>query len=141
MENEKRFATVEFDDGQSFEVDFRNMRLIDMDNPKNIIHLNDMRDTGTGYEFYYDPQTKNITQVPEGFVEKDTGPYLVRINYLTVMHPYAMSRAHNVPIELVNGKTDKEFLDFKLRREMQQVAQIRKYPYKRERKGRKSLGK
>ncbi|MEJ5144658.1 hypothetical protein [Sphingobacterium sp. MYb388] len=125
MENEKVFAVVEFDDGLCFKVDFRNMKLIEVDNPENTMRLNDMRDNGEGYEFYYDPRTKNIAEVPEGFVEGRTGPYAVQLSYLTTFHPYAMSLAHNVPIGSVKGKTDQEFLKDKLRTQTKKETRAR----------------
>lgn len=104
-------AVIEFEDYGFFEVDFKNMRLIDVDSPDNILDINAMQDTGNGYEFYYDPLTKNMAEIPEDFVEQETGPYLVNLEYLTILYPHAMALAYGVSASIAEGKTDREFLD------------------------------
>ncbi|GEM_PF-1297697 len=111
MEKEKVMVTIEFEGGAYFVVDFKNMHLRDFDKTGNIIELKDMRDTGDGYEFFYDPIKMNIAEVPEGFVQQDTGPYVVKFEYLTTLHPQAMATAHGIPVEMLANKTDRDFLD------------------------------
>lgn len=94
-----------------FHIDFKNFELIDVEDKNNIIRISDMRDNGSGYEFYYDPKIKNKRGVPHRFIEKDTGPYLVRFNYLAALHPYAMAVYHHVPVGVIDARTDKEFMD------------------------------
>lgn len=94
-----------------FYVDFKNFELIDAEDRKNIIRISDIRDNGSGYEFYYDPKTKNKVEVPLGFEEEDTGPYLVRFNYLAALHPYGMAIHHHVPVGVIQARTDNEFME------------------------------
>ncbi|MBX2942723.1 MAG: hypothetical protein KF860_10275 [Cyclobacteriaceae bacterium] len=104
-----------------FEFDFKNFNLIEIGNPSNIIETTEMTDTGSGYEFYYDPERKNIANVPIGFKEGPVGPYLVRIGYFTILHPTRIAKAHNIPLDQVMGRTDREFIaNQKFRESMKQ---------------------
>lgn len=93
-----------------FEFDFKNFNLIEVGNPSNIIETGKMTDTGSGYEFYYDPKKKNIANVPDGFKEGPVGPYLVQMGYFTLLHPSRVAKAHNIPLDQVMGRTDREFI-------------------------------
>lgn len=107
----QQYASIYFEDEAMFDFDFENLRLIEYYDPKNIINLRDVRDTGSGYEFYYDPDRRNVAQVPDGFEQGDTGPFLVRFRHLVSLHPYAMSVCNHVPFGTISVKTDKEFME------------------------------
>lgn len=101
-----------------------------------------MRDTGTAYEFYYDPVTKNIADLPVGFVQQDTGPNQVELKYLTELQTHAMAKAHGVSVDMVEGKTDREFLDAIQRKQKQENSKYRKVaikPHVKEQRPRKEL--
>lgn len=99
------------EDPALFEIDFKNFALIDMENSGNIIPVSEMRDNGTGYEFYYDPQRKNIAELTDGFRPGTSGPYLVRFNYFATLHPYAVSVCHQIPPGTIHVKSDREFTE------------------------------
>lgn len=93
-----------------FEVDFKNFRLVDMQNTENIIPLSSMRDTGKGYEFYYDPQRRKKADGAGDYCTGNTGAYLVRFDYLISLHPRAIAHCHHIPVGAINAKTDREFM-------------------------------
>lgn len=122
-----------------FEFDFKNFNLIEIGNPSNIIETGKMTDTGSGYEFYYDPEKKNIAHVQEGFKEGSVGPYLVRMGYFTILHPSRVAKAHNIPLDQVMGRTDREFIANQKFRES--VKQKPNDTPRQDRRRRRGLGK
>lgn len=122
-----------------FEFDFKDFKLIEIGNPSNIMQTSDMTDTGSGYEFYYDPESKNIANVPEGVKEGPTGPYLVRIGYFTILHPTLVAKAHNIPLDQVMGRTDREFIANQKSRES--IKQKPNDTPRQDRRRRRGLGK
>lgn len=120
-----------------FEFDFKNFKLIEIGNPSNIMETSSMTDTGSGYEFYYDAEKKNIANVPEGFKEGPTGPYLVRIGYFTILHPTLVAKAHNIPLDQVMGRTDREFI---ANQKFRESVKNKDLP-KQDRRRRRGLGK
>lgn len=122
-------AAIELDDEVCFFVDFVKLHLREHVNPENIIPLASMKDTGTTYEFIYDPNTRGVAST-----ETNDSPdnYKVTVSHLTRMHPEAMAHIYNVPVEEVKKRNDKEFF--------RDLKQIRKKEQKKKTKIKRGKG-
>lgn len=102
-------AIIEFEEDACFSVDFINKQLCDTDVPGNIIKLEDLKDTGAQYEFYYDTNKRNIG-IPLNPYGPDTDTiYKVRIDHLVALLPQAIINIYGVDASDLKGKTDQEF--------------------------------
>jgi len=102
-------ASIEFDDGVCFSVDFINKRLCDYDIPGNIIKLSDLEDKATHYEFYYNKDKRNIgLPISKDGSDSET-IFKVKINQLTGINPQAMAAIYGVDLPDLEGKPDQQF--------------------------------
>jgi hypothetical protein len=106
---EKIWATMEFEDGASFYVDFVGRQLCDFDVPWNSIKLSELEDKGTHYEFYYDKNTRNIGKS----LSSDSGDsetiYKVQVGQLVDLHPHAIAAIYGVDLDDLRGRNDAQF--------------------------------
>jgi hypothetical protein len=96
-------AAIELDDDVCFFVDFVKLQLREHANPDNIIPFAKMKDTGTEYEFMFDPLTRTISS------SESQQNYKVTFEHITKLHPDAVARIYRVPLEEVEKRNDKEF--------------------------------
>ncbi|SDE88216.1 hypothetical protein SAMN05216464_110172 [Mucilaginibacter pineti] len=116
-------AGIEIDDDVYFFVDFVKLQVREHANPDNIIPFSKMKDTGTHYEFMYDPLTRTISS------SASRQNYKVSFRNITKLHPDAVARIYKVPLEEVKKRNDKEFF-----RDLNQIRQGEKKEVKQQKK-------
>lgn len=133
---EKIFPTLNIE-GTEFIVDCLNEQLIDKADPINRMNIKNMLYTGSGYDFNYDINTKNLATF-ESFTHLTNNSHIKNINIpnLTALDPEGMAKRYNQTVEYIKGKTDFELtltpgslLDLRWNKKMLPVLNIAGHPF------------
>lgn len=96
-------------EGTEFIVDSFNEQLIEKADPSNRMSIKNMLYTGSGYNFHYDINTKNLAAF-ESFTDLTNNRHIKNISIpnLTALDPQGMANRHNQTVEYIKAKTDFE---------------------------------
>ncbi|WP_119790794.1 hypothetical protein [Flavobacterium anhuiense] len=133
---EKIFPTLNIE-GTEFIVDCLNEQLIEKADPANRINIKNMLYTGSGYDFHYDINTKNLAAF-ESFTDLTNNSHIKNISIpnLTVLDAEGMAKRYNQTLEYIKGKTDFELtitpgspLDLRWNKKILPVLNIAGHPF------------